>query len=182
MTTHVLTIDMITFSIYDVSGTEVAMPQRISPDRSEMSDTVMVRSSKRASKGNLSEGADAFIESVADIDSEDRAVFDRLVEWAREIVEMPGVNLFTYTGVNRDRITLLPRLATEKAGLVTIWNDNGKPYLSLWRTVFERRAPNSIESVEQVSDIRIGQGNTVSSDSQALLGALTAAYREATEN
>ena len=182
VTTHALTIDMITFSIYDVSGTEVAMPQRISPDRSEMSDTVMVRSSKRASKGNLSEGADAFIESVADIDGEDRAVFDRLVEWAREIVEMPGVNLFTYTGVNRDRITLLPRLATEKAGLVTIWNDNGKPYLSLWRTVFERRAPNSIESVEQVSDIRIGQGNTVSSDSQALLGALTAAYREATEN
>ncbi len=93
---------------------------------------------------------------------------------------MPSVSLFTYTSVNHRRFTLLPRIMTEKAGLVTIWNDNSKPYLSVWRSVFERRAPESIEAVERTLGTSIGQGNTVASITPELLIALTAAYREAT--
>ncbi len=182
VTKQSLTIDLITFSIYDVNGTEVAMPQRIASDLSMVSDAVAPSSYRSTSKGILSEGPDAFVDSVAGIDGEDRATFDQLVEWAKEMAEMQGVKLFTYAGVNRNRFTLLPRLITENAGLVTVWNDNGRPYLSFWRGVFERRAPNSIAKVEEAADLKIGQGNVTSEVSQALLDALHQAYREATNH
>ena len=141
VTKQSLTIDLITFRIYDVNGTEVAMPQRITPDLSLTSDTVSGVSTKRASKAILSDGPDAFIASFAEIEGDDRQVFDQLVNWAKEISKLQGVNLYTATGVNKSRFTLLPRLATDNAGLVTIWNDNSRPYISFWRGVFERRAP-----------------------------------------
>ena len=181
VTTHALALDLISFSIYEVNGAEVAMPQRVSPDLSEISASVAV-SSKRASRRSLwEEGPGAFINSLTGIDGDEKAEFDRLLLWAERIDKLPGVNLSTSTGVNRDRFTLLPRFAAEKAGLVTIWNDNRKPYIQFWRSLFERLAPDSIQSVEQAAGVEIGQGNTVSGASPALLDALTAAYREATE-
>src|SRR5947209_10276633 len=50
--------------------------------------------------------------------------------------------------------------------------------LQFWRSVFERRAPKSLASIEQ-SFTPIKQGNTVHEVSDELLNALTAAYREA---
>jgi hypothetical protein len=54
--------------------------------------------------------------------------------------------------------TLLPRLPVDDVGLVTIWNETGV-YLTLWRSVFERRAPASIPRVEAVIGTRLGNGN-----------------------
>ena len=179
VTLQTLTVDLITVSVYEVNGTEVAMPQRISPDPSAMP---RITPPPVAPKGVLSDGPDAFVDSIADIEGEDRALLNRLVDWAREVAALPGVSLFTYTGVDRRRFTLLPRITTEKVGLITIWNDKRKPYLSVWRSVFERRAPRSIEAVEQALGAKIGQGNTVASAPPELLSALTAAYREATGN
>lgn len=181
VTKQSLTIDLITFRIYDVNGTEVAMPQRISPDLSLTSNSVSGLSSKRASKARKSDGPDAFIASFADIEGEIRDVFNQLVNWALEIEKMQGVSLYTATGVNKSRFTLLPRLATENAGLVTIWNDNKKPYISFWRGVFERRAPNSIEAVEKAAGMKIGHGNVVNEITSALLDELESAYLEATK-
>lgn len=176
-----LTIDLITFRIYDVNGTEVAMPQRISPDLSLTSDSLSRTASKRTSKAIRSDGPEAFIASFADIEGENRQVFDQLVNWAIEIGNMQEVKLNTATGVNKNRFTLLPKLATDNAGLVTIWNDNRRPYVSFWRGVFERRAPNSIEAVETAADLKIGYGNVVSEVTPALLKALKSAYLEATK-
>lgn len=180
-TTHALALDLISFSIYEVNGAEIAMPQRVSPDLSEISASVAVSTTNRATKGNLSEGTDAFVDSLNGINDDEKEVFDRLLIWAELVGELPGVNLSTYAGVNQNRFTLLPRFVSEKAGLVTIWNDNRKPFVQFWRSVFERLAPDSIQSVEQAAGVEIGQGNTVSGASPALLDALTAAYREATE-
>lgn len=183
VTLQTLTIDLITVNVYKVNGTEVAMPQRISPDPSAMPGSAMASTARRApNRGVLSDGPDAFVESIAEIEGEDRALLNRLVDWAREVASLPGVSLFTYTGVDRRRFTLLPRITTEKAGLVTIWNDNRKPYLSVWRSVFERRAPGSIETVEQALGAKLGQGNTFAGAPPELLSALTAAYREAVGN
>ena len=182
VTLQTLTVDLITISVYEVNGTEVAMPQHISPDPSALPSFAMAPTASRAPKGVLSDGPDAFVDSIADIEGEDRALLNRLVDWAMEVGALPGVSLFTFTGASRRRFTLLPRITTEKAGLITIWNDNHKPYLSMWRSVFERRAPRSIEAVEQALGIKIGQGNTVASASPESLSALTAAYREATGN
>jgi hypothetical protein len=74
---------------------------------------------------------------------------------------------------------LLPYLLNDDAGLVTVWNDNGF-FVSLWRSVFERRAPNSIEKIEElIAPTKIGTGNTLRNVNEELLAALTAAYREA---
>jgi hypothetical protein len=75
-------------------------------------------------------------------------------------------------------LTLLPRLRTENVGLVTIWNEGGA-YLQFWRSVFERRAPKTLSRVERITPVQIGQGNTAREVSDALLEALTDAYREA---
>ena len=61
---------------------------------------------------------------------------------------------------------------------MTIWND-GRASLSFWRTVFERRAPSSIDAVERIVSKAIGQGNTTRKISDELLDALTQAYRTA---
>ena len=86
-------------------------------------------------------------------------MFDELIAWAERVASLPNVRLGSYSG---QRYTLLPRVMPDKVGLVTIWNDNQQPYISVWRSVFERLAPNSIEAVEKViAPIKIGQGNTV---------------------
>ena len=131
VTLQALTVDLISFGVYEVNGTEVALPQRISPDPGAIPSSAMTVTTKRAPKGILSDGSDAFIDSLGEIEGKDREMLDQLVDWAKKIAAMPSVSLFTYTSVDRRRSTLLPRIMTEKAGLVTIWNDNSKPYLSV---------------------------------------------------
>lgn len=170
-----LTIDLVTVSVYEVGGTQVALPQRISPDPDAATETERPRPT-----GRLSDGPQAFIDSVADISGPDRKVFDDLIAWATEVEQMPNVRLASYVGIGADRITLLPRLIQENAGLITIWNDNGRPYISLWRSVFERRAPDAIGEVEDlIAPKTIGQGNTLAEFNSQVLAALKRAYEEA---
>lgn len=179
VTRQAITIDLITVSRFAVGGAEIALPQRVSLDLDANAAGSPVR--RRASaKGVFSDGAEAFEASLAEVEDADRGVFRRLLRWADELADLPGVRLYTYRGKNGDRFTLLPRFTTEKAGLATIWNDNGKPYVSLWRSVFERRAPNAIARIEQISGKEIGQGSTTTVITPELLDALTDAYREAT--
>lgn len=178
VTRSAITIDLITVSRHKVGGVEVALPQRVSPETDVNSTTVR----PTPSKGDLSDGPDAFRASIKNVKEEDQRVFERLLDWASEVEGLPDVALFSYRGVRGDRFTLLPRLNSENAGLVTIWNDKGKPYISLWRSVFERRAPKSIDSVEQIIRKKLGTGNTVTHIKPELLKALTGAYREATSD
>jgi hypothetical protein len=76
-------------------------------------------------------------------------------------------------------MTLLPKLCADNAGLVAIYNDRGTPSLQFWRSVFERRAPESLPRVEQLATVEVGQGKTTYEVSEELLEALTDAYREA---
>ena len=127
--------------------------------------------------GILSDGPDAFRASIEGTTGGNRTIFDELIAWAEKLALVPNVRLFSYSGI--ERYTLLPRIMPDNAGLVTIWNDNQQPYISVWRSVFKRLAPNSIESVEQViAPIKIGNGNTVRNITSQVLDALTAAYQE----
>ena len=52
--------------------------------------------------------------------------------------------------------------------------------MQLWRSVFVRRAPQSLLQVEEIlSPVSVGQGNSVCEFGDDLLAALTQAYREA---
>ena len=181
ITVHALTIDLITLNIYEINGAQVALPQRVSPDLSATPpSTTTGRAKSPGSRGDLTDGADVFRESIADIAGESRETFDSLIEWAKQLSSLPNVRLFTFTGIERKRITLLPRIMPDNAGLVTIWNDEQRPYISVWRSVFDRLAPGSVASVERaIAPTKIGQGNTVHSITPEVLEALKAAYEEA---
>ena len=62
---------------------------------------------------------------------------------------------------------------------MTIWND-GRGYLQMWRSVFERKAPNAIAKVEQsLAPEQVRQGNSIHNFNDNVLAALTQAYEEA---
>lgn len=179
ITVQALTIDLIKVEVYEVNGTQVALPQRVTPD---LSAATPIPDGGRTPKGVLSDGSDAFRQSVATATGETRTVFERLIAWAEELAELPNIRLVTYAGAG-GRFTLMPRIMPDNAGLVTIWS--GEPGMSVWRSVFERRAPGSIEAVERAMESRkVGQGTNAwwetDEDLKGLLGALRAAYEEAT--
>ena len=179
ITVQALTIDLITLKVYDVNGALVALPQRVSPDLSVTTPHVTTGRVKSAAfRGILSDGTDSFRASIADTTGETRTAFDELIAWAEQLDLFPNVRLFTYTG--SASTTLLPRVMPDNVGFVTIWNDKQQPYISVFRSVFERLAPNSIEPVERaIEPLKIGQGNTVRNITPEVLEGLTAAYREA---
>lgn len=174
--TEELLIDLITVSAYQVGSSQVLIPQRVDAERPPTPEAPKTPSSSEH-KGYLVEGGADFAAAIEESPEERRPELRRLYEWALRLEQNGLVCLSTYHGI-ANRWTLLPRLRTEKAGLVTIWNEGGA-YLQFWRSVFERRAPSSLPRVEQVAPVRIGQGNTTRGISDELLEALTEAYREA---
>ena len=182
ITVQALTIDLITLKVYEVNGAHIALPQRVSPDiAAAITQATVGRSKSSASKVTSSDGPDAFQASVQSFTGETRKIFDDLVKWAKQLASQPNVRLFSYTGyTDAERFTLLPTIVPDGAGLVTIWNEKQKPSLSVWRSVFERRAPNSIDLVEEaIAPLKIGQGNIISEITPQVLEALTKAYHEA---
>ena len=177
VTVQALTVDLITITVYEVNGALVALPQRISPD---ISAAVSPATPAGARPGGISsDGPGVFRASIQNTTGETRAKFDQLVAWAEGLAELPNVRLFSYANANTGRYTLVPRIMPDNAGLVTIWNSNQMPFLSVFRSMFERLAPNSIEPVEQaIAPAQLGQGNTVHIITPPVLGALESAYKE----
>jgi hypothetical protein len=174
--TEGLLVDLVAVLAYEVNGSHVVIPQRVDAEEPAAGSGDEGPSPDRP-KGRLVEGAADFAAAIDESPPEDRAELRRLHEWAVSMEQEGLVRLQTYHGVSH-RWTLLPRLTTEKAGLVTIWNESGA-YLQFWRSVFERRAPDSLPRVERLAPVRVGQGNTTRHVSDELLEALTDAYREA---
>lgn len=172
-----LTIDLITVTLYEIGDQRILVPQRVDPERRTLEEPRPARASSPA-RGTLSEGSEAFVASIADAMEAHRPHLARLGEWARGLEAEGLARLFSFRGAS-GRVTLLPYLPGEDAGLVTVWNDGGC-YISLWESVFRRRAPTSIERVQELSGLRpLGQGRTVREPSDDLLAAIADAYRAA---
>jgi hypothetical protein len=171
-----LIIDLVTVVTYSVGGSQVVVPQRVDSEREpELSSTGAKPPAQPA--GQLVEGKDAFMATIEHAPVTGQPLLRRLVEWAAELEAEGVAKLWTFHG--KARTTLLPRLSVENVGLVTIWNDNG-PALTIWRSVFERRAPETLKLMEQSPDMpKIGQGTNAAKITDALLARLTEAYREA---
>ena len=136
--TDELVIDLITVSTYEVGSSQVLVPQRVDAER-PTSETSPSKPPPTGPEGHLVEGADDFADAIEQSPQEHRPGLRRLCELAVSLEREGLVHLSTYHGVAH-RWTLLPRLRTEKAGLVTIWHEGGAS-LQFWRSVFERRAP-----------------------------------------
>ena len=90
--------------------------------------------------------------------------------------------LSTTEGVGRKRFVLRPLLGDQNRSLVDLYNEGGtvgRAYVLFWRSVFERRVPDSIDRIESLSGMRLGQGNWTQNFSDDLPQALTEAYAEA---
>lgn len=131
-------IDLVTVSAYDVNGSRVLVPQRIEPARRtrELSDAQL----NQREASNLLVGSAEFRHSCADVPEPRRELLLRLADWADALEKEGLTKLTTYRG-KTGLVSLLPRLASEDAGLVTMYNDVKSAYLQFWRGVFERRAP-----------------------------------------
>lgn len=175
-----LTIDLVTVTAYDVGGSRVLVPQRVEPDRVIDQPPTTIRVRAHRAEGELTSGSEMFRKAIGDSPPDHQPELTRLCDWADGLARRGLATLESYRGTT-GRYTLLPRLPGEGRGLVTIWNDGG-PYLSLWRTVFENRAPQSIEHVEDlIAPVRIGQGNVIREATDETLEALAQAYAEAAD-
>lgn len=171
-----LVIDLVTVAAYDVQGNRIMVPQRVDPERVRAEPQRAPAEAKASSTVPTSAGASEFLAFVdaAPMTPERLADVRRLVDWALSLEQAGLVRLLS--GHGKGRMTLLPRLYGDDVGLVTIWNDGG---VSLWRTVFERRAPEHIPAVEEALGTTIGTGNSVRDLSDEALLALSAAYEAA---
>ena len=172
--TDKLVIDLVAVNSFNVGGTSVVLPQRVTPERHE----VTVEKTRRKESGTLYPGSDRFEATISQAPLETRESLRRMLQWARGLERSGFVNLSTYEGVGAKRYTLLPRLVVGGRGLVTIWNDGGAS-LQFWRSVFKKRAPDFIGRIEDLAGTPVGQGNTTRNISDELLDALTDAYAEA---
>jgi hypothetical protein len=176
--TEELLIDLIAVSAYDVDGSRVLVPQRVDAERPPP-EPLPPKPPSSGPEGRYVEGAEDFAATIDSAEDVHQPMLRRLYEWAVSLDREGLVRLGTYHGKGGDMVTLLPRLRADNAGLVTIYNYSGTPSLQFWRSVFERRAPDSLPRVEQVAPVEIGKGNTIYEVSDELLRALTEAYREA---
>jgi hypothetical protein len=169
-------IDLVTMTAYEVNGSQVLVPQRIEPAKRarELSDAEV--NDRQA--GVLYPGSAEFRKAIADAPADQRDLVERLADWAEALEQDGLVNLVSYVGKN-GRATLLPRLASDNAGLVTIYADSRPGPLQFWPSVFERRAPRSIDPVQAALGAELTRGKFTASVSEQLLAALTNAYREA---
>ena len=174
-----LVIDLVTVTAYDVDGTQIMVPQRIDPERVSVSESSRATVKSKTSVVPTTTGADEFVLAIETAPAEDRAELRRLADWAISLEREGLVRLLTGHGKS-GRLTLLPRLYGDDAGLVTIWNDHG-PYVTVWRTVFERRAAEEIPAIEAAIGARIGTGTVIRSISDEALLAITRAYRVASQ-
>ena len=172
--TDKLVIDLVAVSAFDVNGTAVMIPQRVTPERHE----VVVEQTRRTESATLHQGSEVFEASIGEASEEHQSNLRRLLEWARGLEQKGLVRLITMRGKD-GRFTLRLHLPAKDAGLVTIWNDKGA-YVSFTRTVFERnQATDFIEPVEALIGSRLGQGNWTQDVSDELLDVLTRAHEQA---
>lgn len=174
--TDQLVIDLISISAYTVNGSQILVPQRVEAERQRLEPSPSITSRPKV-EGWLVEGAGDFTAGIDAAPEASKPPLQRLRDWAIALEQAQLVKLSTYHGKG-GILTLLPRLRADNAGLVSIYNNNGTAYLQFWRSVFERRAPNSLAHIEQ-SITPIKRGNITREVNDELLDALTSAYEEA---
>ncbi|HEU0086448.1 MAG TPA: hypothetical protein VFQ77_02140 [Pseudonocardiaceae bacterium] len=177
-----LSVDLVTVAAYEIGDRRVIVPQRVEPERRQRQEAEPVEANRpgRPRIGDLMPGVEPFRAQLATVPNERRPPLERFVAWAQRLADEGLAEVSTYFG-KRGEVLLLPRLLPERVGLVSLWRwTDDSALLSLWRSVFERRAPTSIERVESlIAPTPLGKGNTIYDVSDDLLAALYEAYVEA---
>lgn len=170
--THGLTLDIITISSFLVGQSLLLLPQRIAPDIRAIAQSLILPSDGKK------QGTGLFEQAVKDGPQTYRAEYNSMIAWAQQLGNENNARIFSWSG--KQYVTILPYLPSENAGLVSLYYTPEKPpSIQLWRSVFEKAAPNSIEPIEVLIGKSIGQGSSTTNLSEELYALLHAAYVEA---
>lgn len=180
--TEGLIIDLITVNMFDIDGRQVVVPRRVDP--AEDIHNVKTSAGSHAIQGShipkpvVLEGSDAFAEAISRAQPDDQPVLRRLVDWARGLEQESLVRLWTTIGTTGRRVLNL-HIPDAQVGLISIYNEPA-PNICSYRSVFDRRAPNSIAVVESAMKPQVvGQQTWTDQISDDLTTALAGAYHEA---
>lgn len=173
--TEGLLLDLVTVSAFEVGGARILVPQRIDPQRSSPPEHESQRVTSPRDAIPV-EGSDAFAERIAAYPPNVQPAHRRLLEWARRLEEQGVARLWSTVGRTQD--VLQVRVRGDQVGLVTVWAGQAGPAMSVWPTVFERRAPRALVEIERLvgSDSLTKSLRDIGDD---LLAALGQGYREA---
>lgn len=170
--THGLVIDLVTVASYELDGRRFVVPQRVEPERIVREAGAPGAAPAPVTRsGELVDGHESFLERISTAPPQHRPVLDLFAGWAERMSGAQLADIRTWFAKNGD-IVLLPRLRPEQGGLVSLYvRADGRPALQWWRSVFERRAPNSIEAVATAGGAEIGRGTLAPVVDQAVLDA-----------
>ena len=169
-----LTIDLVLVSPYEVGAERLLVPQRVDPER--VLEPEPPAPAGAAPRGHYVWGTGDFERFLDGFPAERTASASRLLAWVRDMETRGWARPKTLISP-KGSATLLPCVAGEEVGLVTVWFGGD---LWFWRTVFDRRAPHSIAAVEAaMAPIPLSQARVVKNPSDAVLSAVAAAYEEA---
>lgn len=168
-----LVIDLVTVAAYEVGRSRLLVPQRVEPERQRAA--LSAPPVRDAQKGWSIEGGADFAASIQSLPEIQRLEAERLYGWAAGLERDGVATLLSYHAAGGG-LLLSVYVVGEQASLVTIW---GSGAVSMFRTVFERRAPSSIAAVELAIGKAIRQGNQVKPATDEFLASVRAAYEEA---
>jgi hypothetical protein len=127
-------------------------------------------------------GTEGFRWAIAQLPAGKQAAATRLADWAVSLEKERVVRL---EWVRRRKPGVLQKLrlpldnSQDENCLAIFTCGTESVYLQLWRSLFEKRAPGSIEKVQAILGTLIGQGTKYRDIPEELLDALADAYREA---
>ena len=172
-----LAIDLVAVGAFDVNGTSVMIPQRVTPERHE-AVAEQTRTERRRSSADTYPGADKFEALFDDAPEENRERIKSVLDWARGLEERGLARLKTTLGSTSN--TLRPIIRGDQSGFVTIWGGRSQFDLVCYESVLKRRAPGLIEKVSALSP----EGNwkiPFAQIDKEVLDVLTQAYEQAAQ-
>ncbi len=149
-----LLIDLVAVGSYSVAGELVVVPHRVEPERRPAE----IAATSAAGGATIDEdGADAFQRAVeADGTPASREAGARLISWARALESRRVARLVS---VQSSAMHTLRIYVPGDMSLACLFLDGTGPHLSLYRSVFARRAPRTLGELDALLEpSRVGQG------------------------
>lgn len=104
-----LLVGLITVSIFEVNGSQVILPQRITPKNTHPKNSRGPLSTSVRPQGESMDGAYEFEVSIESAPEENRLVLRTLLDWASSLEKEGLATLLTFKGIS-ELTSLLPRL------------------------------------------------------------------------
>jgi hypothetical protein len=171
-----LLIDLVAVSSYEVGGELVLVPHRVEPERRPAE----IAATSAAGTATIDEaGSEAFARALeGEEDQSKKSEAQRLVAWARDLELRHLATLMSVQG--RQTVTLRIYVPGDLS-LACIYRDRLGTHLSVFRTVFARRAPLALDALDQATAPKtVGHGTNVDA-SDEILAIVAQAYEEAAQ-